>query len=135
MKQISLCLGFLLLTFLMACGNEGVRKDEKPIDIHDLAKNQPEVHGTEIKEGDITFGNPLNNDWVSVGKSTYELKCMSCHRLSEVKLVGPGWKGVTQSRKPRVFRNGTPWRLWTSFMHNLIQQCSTIPFEGDPFLR
>ena len=83
MKQISLCLGFLLLTFLMACGNEGVRKDEKPIDIHDLAKNQP-----------------LNNDWVSVGKSTYELKCMSCHRLSEVKLVGPGWKGVTQRRKP-----------------------------------
>lgn len=100
MKQISLCLGFLLLTFLMACGNEGVRKDENPIDIHDLAKNQPEVHGTEIKEGDITFGNPLNNDWVSVGKSTYELKCMSCHRLSEVKLVGPGWKGVTQRRKP-----------------------------------
>ncbi|MBK6479213.1 MAG: hypothetical protein IPF93_13215 [Saprospiraceae bacterium] len=25
---------------------------------------------------------------------------MSCHRLSEVKLVGPGWKGVTQRRKP-----------------------------------
>ena len=39
------------------------------------------------------------------------------------------------ARTPRVFRNGTPWRLWTSFMHNLIQQCSTIPFEGDPFLR
>jgi cytochrome c551/c552 len=25
----------------------------------------------------------------------YSVKCQSCHKLTEEKLVGPGWKGVT----------------------------------------
>ena len=82
-----------------AC-NEGVKTDEKAVDVQDLTKDQPEVHGTEIKDGDITVSNPLNADWVAAGKSTYELKCQSCHRLTEEKLVGPGWKDVTKKRKP-----------------------------------
>jgi len=85
--------------FFFAC-NEGVKKDEKAVDVQELTKDQPEVHGTELKEGDITLSNPLNADWVSAGKSTYELKCQSCHRLTEEKLVGPGWKDVTKRRKP-----------------------------------
>ena len=83
----------------LAC-NEGVKTDEKAVDVQDLTKDQPEVHGTEIKDGDITVSNPLNADWVAAGKSTYELKCQSCHRLTEEKLVGPGWKDVTKKRKP-----------------------------------
>ena len=82
-----------------ACGG-GVDKDAKPIDVQELTKNQPETHGTEIKESEITVTNPLNAEWVTGGKSIYELKCQSCHRLTEEKLVGPGWKNVTQRRKP-----------------------------------
>ena len=82
-----------------ACGG-GVDKDAKPIDVEELTKNQPETHGTEIKESDITVTNPLNAEWVTAGKNIYELKCQSCHRLTEEKLVGPGWKNVTQRRKP-----------------------------------
>lgn len=29
------------------------------------------------------------------GKKIAEVKCTSCHKPSEEKLVGPGWKGVT----------------------------------------
>ncbi|MFT3747260.1 MAG: c-type cytochrome [Agriterribacter sp.] len=29
------------------------------------------------------------------GEKVYGVKCGSCHKLSEEKLVGPGWKGVT----------------------------------------
>lgn len=86
--------------FFIACGNEGVKKDEKPVDVQELTKSQPEIHGTEIKESDIIITNPLNAEWVATGKAIYELKCQSCHRLTEEKLVGPGWKGVTQRRKP-----------------------------------
>ncbi len=85
--------------FLAACGG-GVDKDAKPLDVQELTKNQPETHGAEIKEGDITVTNPLNTDWVTGGKSIYELKCQSCHRLTEDKLVGPGWKNVTKRRTP-----------------------------------
>lgn len=90
--------------FLSACGG-GVDKDAKPLDVEELTKNQPETHGTEIKAGDIQVTNPLNAEWVTGGKSIYELKCQSCHRLTEEKLVGPGWKGVTQRRKPEWIMN------------------------------
>jgi len=85
--------------FLLSC-SEGVNKKEKPVDLQELTKNQPETHGSEIKESDIQITNPLNQEWVTEGKSIYELKCQSCHKLTEEKLVGPGWKGVTQRRKP-----------------------------------
>ena len=85
--------------FFTACGG-GVDKDAKPLDVQDLTKNQPETHGPKIEESEITVSNPLNAEWVSAGKSTYELKCQSCHRLTGDKLVGPGWKDVTKRRKP-----------------------------------
>ena len=93
------------LALLSSCGNEGVKKDEKTVDVQDLTKDQPEVHGTELKESDITISNPLNAEWVAAGKATYELKCQSCHRLTPDKLVGPGWKDVTKRRTPLWIMN------------------------------
>ena len=90
----------LSIGLLASCGNEGVKKDEKPIDIQELSKDKPETHGTEVKESDITLSTPLDQAMVTAGKATYELKCQSCHRLTEEKLVGPGWKNVTARRKP-----------------------------------
>jgi cytochrome c551/c552 len=39
------------------------------------------------------------------GKGVYDMKCGSCHRLTDEKLVGPGWKGVTSRRKPEWIMN------------------------------
>jgi hypothetical protein len=89
----------LSTTFFVAC-KEGVKKEPQPIDVQDLTKDQPETHGTELKEGDITLGTPLDTAMVSTGNATYALKCQSCHRLTEEKLVGPGWKDVTKRRQP-----------------------------------
>ena len=90
--------------FAFAC-KEGVKKDEKPIDVQKLSENQPETHGTEIKEGEIKLTNPLDTAMVSTGKAIYELKCRSCHNLTDVKLVGPGWKDVTKRRSPTWILN------------------------------
>jgi cytochrome c5 len=67
--------------------------------------NAQEVHGTEVKPGEITYQTPLNAEWVANGKSIYELKCASCHKLTEERLVGPGWKGVTKKRQPEWIVN------------------------------
>lgn len=103
MRNIKNCIAIfsasLLSFFLLSC-KEGVRKDKEPVDIHELSKNQPETHGTEIKESEITITTPLNSEWVSIGEHIYELKCQACHKLTEEKLVGPGWKDVTIKRKP-----------------------------------
>ena len=84
---------------LSSCGG-GADKDAKPLDVEELTKNQPETHGTEIKESEVQITNPLNGEWVSGGKSIYELKCQSCHRLTADRLVGPGWQDVTKRRQP-----------------------------------
>jgi hypothetical protein len=95
--------GFLYIS----CGNDSSKTkeadqgaDQKTSENQDKTSNQSEVHGSEIKEGDITLDKPLNAQWVNAGKSTYELKCQSCHKLTDEKLVGPGWKDVTKRRTP-----------------------------------
>ena len=35
----------------------------------------------------------------------YDVKCGSCHKLTDEKLVGPGWKGVTTRYKPEWIMN------------------------------
>ncbi len=99
LKMLPLTVLVLGATFFVAC-KEGVKKEPKPIDVQELTKDQPETHGTEIKEGEITLSNPLDAAMVTTGKGIYELKCQSCHKLTEEKLVGPGWKDVTKRRQP-----------------------------------
>lgn len=103
MKPKTTCLLALTIgagIWFASCGGQGVKESEPPVDIEKVAEAQPEVHGTEIKPGDITLGKPLNGEWVIAGKGIYELKCQACHKLSSDKLVGPGWKDVTKRREP-----------------------------------
>lgn len=41
----------------------------------------------------------------AAGKKIADVKCMSCHKTTDEKLVGPGWKGVTQRRTPEWIMN------------------------------
>ena len=91
--------------FFIACGDEGEKKDGKSENVAESAKDQPEVHGTEVKPGDVELTTPLNQQWVTSGKGIYELKCQACHKLTDERLVGPGWKGVTQRREPHWVMN------------------------------
>ena len=89
---------------LVACVDKTPSKKE-PLDTQELTKNQAEEHGTEVKAGDIQLTHPLNAQWVTEGKGIYELKCQACHKLTDEKLVGPGWKDVTKRRKPEWIIN------------------------------
>ena len=41
----------------------------------------------------------------AAGKKIAEVKCTSCHKPTEEKVVGPGWKGVTQRQTPEWIMN------------------------------
>ncbi|WP_132056132.1 c-type cytochrome [Pseudocnuella soli] len=58
----------------------------------------PAASGFAIEE--VQVNSPLNAEWVAAGKSMYEMKCQSCHKLTDEKLVGPGWKDITKRRTP-----------------------------------
>jgi hypothetical protein len=93
----------LTMGFISCVNNTPTSKE--PLDTQELTKNQPEVHGSLIKPEDVQLTNPLNASWVAEGKGIYELKCQACHKLTNEKLVGPGWKGVTDKRKPEWIMN------------------------------
>lgn len=95
---------FFLVFVVVACIDKTPTHKE-PLNIDSLTSNQPEVHGTLVKAEDVHLTNPLNTEWVAAGKSIYDVKCSACHKLSDEKLVGPGWKGVTQRRKPEWILN------------------------------
>lgn len=94
------------VNFLFACNNEGKKAESnEPLDTEKLTENQKETHGNEVKPGDVQVTTPLNAQWVSTGKGIYEVKCQSCHKLTEERLVGPGWKGITTKREPHWIMN------------------------------
>ena len=57
------------------------------------------------KHQNIELTHPLDEKMVADGKSVYEVKCASCHKLTDEKVVGPGWKGVTDRRTPEWIMN------------------------------
>lgn len=53
----------------------------------------------------IQLTHPLDQQMVANGKAIYNSKCFACHKLTTELLVGPGWKGVTDRRKPEWILN------------------------------
>ena len=53
----------------------------------------------------VELTHPLDQAMVAKGKEISDVKCTSCHKLTEEKLVGPGWKGVTDRRTPEWIMN------------------------------
>jgi cytochrome c2 len=105
-KSVTVVMVFIISSFfIIACGGDGDKKEEKSADVQESAKNQTEVHGAIVNPGDVTLTTPLNQEWVNAGKATYDLKCQSCHKLTDERLVGPGWSGVTKRREPHWIMN------------------------------
>lgn len=86
-----------LAFFLMNCGGAKERAESPETDESALLK-QEEMHGSEIKELKLT--NPLDQAMIKEGQAIFDLKCSACHRLTDERIVGPGWKGVTTRRQP-----------------------------------
>lgn len=47
----------------------------------------------------------LDKAMATKGESISQTKCMSCHKATNEKLVGPGWKGVTERHSPAWIMN------------------------------
>jgi len=53
----------------------------------------------------VTLNNPLDEERIKRGHDIYEMKCSACHRLDDQRVVGPGWQGLTKTRKPEWIMN------------------------------
>lgn len=73
------------------------------------AASTPEQPSDDNKGiGEIThvdLNNPLDKSLVANGQAIYDLKCSACHKLTDQRVVGPGFKGVTERRTPEWIMN------------------------------
>ena len=53
----------------------------------------------EGKYKDIAFPEKVDEGMAADGKNLFEIKCSACHKLTDEKLVGPGWFGVTKKNE------------------------------------
>ena len=100
-----------VITFIYACsGNTEKKEDaENKNAVGDLFKEDSASKALDAKGiGKFTkvdVGEKLDAALAEKGHGIYDLKCSSCHKLTEEKLVGPGWKNVTTRRKPEWIMN------------------------------
>lgn len=53
----------------------------------------------------MEVGPGLDKAMADKGQKVSEMKCESCHKLTDERLVGPGWKGVTERHTPEWIMN------------------------------
>jgi cytochrome c551/c552 len=98
------------ICFVIACGGSDTSSqppaDSTPAPGYEYAtdpvSSDPKGKG---KFTNVELTNPLDQKMVAHGKEVFDVKCGSCHKLTDEKLVGPGWKGVTTRRTPEWFMN------------------------------
>ena len=59
----------------------------------------------EGKFKDVKVDEKLDAAMADGGNKVFDVKCSSCHKLTDEKLVGPGWKGVSTRRTPTWLMN------------------------------
>ncbi len=107
-RLYSISILFGVSMWLLSCGGNSA---EKPTDsdsstssdqgtqsmVQEPASYDPKRGEGKFNESNVTLG-ALNADMATKGESVAGTKCTSCHKLTDEKLVGPGWKGVTERR-------------------------------------
>ena len=109
MKKLILFLSVVAL--LTACG--GGKAPEQPANTTSTEEKTPEgAPKYDPNRGlgkwtaeNVNVGAALDGAMAENGSKIQSVKCASCHKLTDEKLVGPGWKGVTQRRKPEWIMN------------------------------
>lgn len=101
-KTIILTVVSSAFLLLLACSNEENKSQG-------TTEGENVVGGTEDydpKRGEGKFSAEnlvvdaaINVEMANSGEAISGTKCTSCHKLSNEKLVGPGWKGVTKKRE------------------------------------
>lgn len=97
----------LILTGVMlyACGQKTEKADDTASDTQKPAVSEYDPQRGEGKFTNVEVAGNLDTKMADSGKQIFDLKCSSCHKLTDEKLVGPGWKGVSTRHKPEWIMN------------------------------
>lgn len=105
-------INFILVTFALigsmaSCG-DGSDKPQNTSNTKpkSMIKDEPKANPKGIGEvKNVTLTDPMEESMIASGKAIYEMKCAACHKLTDQRVVGPGWAGVTNKRRPEWVMN------------------------------
>ena len=113
---------FIVILIAYSCSNQSENKTDEETSEDDTyqpaggtatidSSKHPELSDpVENKRGfgkftDVELGASLDKPMAEAGEKIYEVKCYSCHKLTDERVVGPGWKGVSERHKPEWIMN------------------------------
>jgi len=115
MKLKLFCIAFCAISVVLySCGSSEQKSPSNETAETSQAEPASAATPTPVPAGDpkgvgkftdVQLTHPLNEKMVAAGQQTYDVKCASCHKTTAEKLVGPGWKGVTDRRTPEWIMN------------------------------
>jgi hypothetical protein len=103
---------FVVTCLFVSCGsNENRENSNADSATPEASAGEPsaDADGTNPKgigpHQNVQLTHPLDQKMIAEGQNVYDVKCASCHKLTDEKLVGPGWKSVTDRRTPEWIMN------------------------------
>jgi cytochrome c5 len=108
MNKLPLFIATILL--MMSCGKKESAGDDfsKPTTEEAATASDASTYDPKRGEGKfdkVDLGATLDQAMATEGQKVYDIKCSACHKLTDEKLVGPGWKGVSERRTPQWIMN------------------------------
>lgn len=109
-------LAFFVIAFTMltSCGAKTKTNDDFSKDtatpFEESATNPTDAVAYDLNRGigkhtSVDLGDKLDEAMAAEGERIQSVKCSSCNKLSNEKLVGPRWKGFTERQKPEWIMN------------------------------
>lgn len=112
-------LSFLVVALVMltSCGDKKTKSEEDSSTITSSEEGMPAAAEATSdastydpnrgigKHTSVDLGAKLDVAMAAEGEKIQSVKCSSCHKMTDEKLVGPGWKGVTTRNKPEWIMN------------------------------
>jgi len=102
MKKITIFCSAIALSFLFACGGGEEKKTDTAAAGAEAPKSMVSTSDYDPKRGEgkwsadnVKVEAKLDGAMATEGKKIFDVKCASCHKLTDERLVGPGWKGVS----------------------------------------
>lgn len=103
---------FVTMMLINACGSgENTSQDATTTSTEQAATKEADPSSYDPNRGEgkfdasnVTLG-AIDHELAEKGEKIANTKCFSCHKVTDEKLVGPGWKGVTERRNPHWILN------------------------------
>jgi len=114
MKRHQLIAAIAITAFFSSCGGEtsntSQTSNEETTEATETTPSDPSAYDPKRGQGKYTaellaLTDKLDEKKAKAGEDISAVKCSSCHKFTDEKLVGPGWKGVTTRRTPEWIMN------------------------------